>query len=109
MSNPHPVGSFKKGQSGNPGGRKPKSVHWKQAEEALREALPRILMMKKSALQKLLANDPTGVEMLAYKYVLEHETETVNRFLGKTPDNINAEIGGRDGSPIKITFDPGTD
>lgn len=89
-------GMFPKGKSGNPGGRPVKSPRWKKAEAELREALPRVLLMRKSDLQKLLADNPTGVEMLAAKYVHEHENECVNRFLGKMPTVLT----GEDGEPL---------
>lgn len=77
-------------------GRKPKSVEWRDAEKALREAIPRLLLMQKNDLQNLLASNPTGVEMLAAKYVMEHIPDTVNRFLGRTPNVLT----GKDGEPL---------
>lgn len=82
---------------GNPGGGRPKkSVSWKQAEEELRDAMPRILLLPKNELSQLLMDNPTGVEMLAAKYLHEHVSEAVNRFLGKTPHVLT----GKDGEPL---------
>lgn len=78
------------------GGRKKKTVNWKEAEDALREAIPRILMMEKAELQALLASNPTGVEMLAAKYIHEFAPKAVERLLGKTP----VELTGKDGTPL---------
>ena len=78
------------------GGRPKKSVSWKEAENALREAIPRILLMPKDDVAKLLKANPTGAEMLAAKYIHEHATEAVNRFLGRIP----SEITGKDGAPL---------
>ncbi len=104
MSNPTGKGG-KKFFKGDPriklGGRPKKTVSWKEAEDALREAIPRILRMEKNELQKLLASNPTGVEMLAAKYIHEHCTEAVNRFLGKTPEVVHSELTGKDGVPLQ--------
>lgn len=81
---------------GRGGGRPKKSVTWKEAEDALREALPRILLMPKNELARLLAENPTGAEMIAAKYLHENVPATVNRFLGKTPDVLT----GKDGAPL---------
>jgi hypothetical protein len=99
------AGRFKKGQSGNAGGRPSKSTDWKKAEKGLRDAIPRILLMPKADLQKVLTNNPSGIEMLAAKYVHEHPIECVNRFLGKVPDEIHQENSGS----MVIRFDPATD
>jgi len=87
---------FQKGQSGNPGGRKPKTTAWREAEDVLREALPRLLLMNKNDLRQMLDSNPTGAEMLAAKYIHEHATEAVNRFLGKTPNVLT----GAEGKPL---------
>lgn len=79
----------------SPGGRPKKTTSWKEAEDALREAIPRILMMEKNALTQLLASNPTGVEMLAAKYIHEHVPQTVDKFLGKTP-NVLTGADGKD-------------
>lgn len=105
MANLENLKPFKKGQSGNPSGLRKKTTAWKNAEEALREALPRILMMEKNKLQILLQSNPNGIEMLAAKYVHEHPIECVNRFLGKIEEVIKQENTGH----MIITFDPGTD
>lgn len=81
---------------GKNGGRKRKSVAWKDAEETLREALPRVLLMSKNDLQALLQSNPTGAEMLAAKYIHEHVPAAVERFLGKTPSILT----GADGEPL---------
>ncbi len=77
-------------------GRPKKSVVWKKAENKLREALPRLLLMEKNDLQALLASNPNGAEMLAAKYIHEHVVEAVNRFLGKPPTPLT----GADGDPL---------
>lgn len=87
---------FPKGKSGNPSGRPKKTVTWKQAEKELRDALPRILLMTKNDLHSLLASNPTGTEMLAAKYLMEHVPDAVNRMLGKTPNVLT----GKDGAPL---------
>lgn len=84
---------FPKGVSGNPGGLKPKSTSWKKAEDLLREALPRLLMMEKNKLQQLIQSNPTGAEMLAAKYLHEHAVEAVNRFLGKPATPLTGADG----------------
>lgn len=87
---------FQKGQSGNPGGRKPKTVQWKDAEDALREALPRLLLMRKNELAKLLQDSPTGAEVLAAKFLMESPKAAVERFLGKMPQALT----GAEGKPL---------
>jgi len=77
-------------------GRPKKSVEWKDAEEELRTAIPRLLLMEKNDLKKLLESNPTGAEMLAAKYLHEHAVEAVNRFLGKTPNVLT----GAEGKPL---------
>ena len=93
--------SFKPGFTANPGGRPKKTVEWRRAENALREAIPRILLMKKDMLQRLLQSNPTGAEMLAAKYIHEHVPAAVDRLLGKTPN----ELTGQGGKPL-ITAQP---
>jgi hypothetical protein len=78
------------------GGRPKKSVTWKEAEEALREALPRVLLMSKNELQQILASNPTGAEMLAAKYIHEHVPQSVDKFIGKTP----VVFTGAEGKPL---------
>lgn len=75
------------------GGRPKKTVTWKQAETELREAMPRVLLMTKNDLQNMLASNPTGSEMLAAKYIMEHVPDAVNRFLGKTPNVLTGKDG----------------
>ena len=82
---------FQKGNKG--GGRKKKTVTWKAAEEMLREAIPRVLMMSKNELALLLQANPTGAEMVAAKFIHEETTETVNRFLGKVPNIVTGDGG----------------
>lgn len=77
-------------------GRPRKTVTWKEAEKELREALPRILLMAKNELKALLESNPTGVEMLAAKYLHEHVPAAVDRMLGKTPTPLT----GKDGTPL---------
>ena len=81
----------------NPGpGRPKKSVTWKKAEEELRKAIPRLLLMTEVELQGFLKKNPTGVETLAARYIDEHLMATVDRFLGKTPNILT----GKDGDPL---------
>ena len=87
---------FKKGQSGNPSGKRKNSTSWKEAEEALREAIPRLMNMEQNELKLLLQSNPKGYEVLAAKYIVEHVPQTVERFLGKTP----TQITGKDGEPL---------
>lgn len=89
-------GRIKKGEVRNPGGRPKKTVTWKQAEKALREALPRLLLMPASELGLLLGKDPTGAEKLAADYINENVSAAVDKFLGKTPKQIT----GKDGEPL---------
>jgi hypothetical protein len=91
---------FKKGQSGNPKGGPKKTTSWKEAEDLLRDAIPRLIKMDKNELAELLKSNPTGAEMLAAKYIHEHAVEAVNRFLGKTPETIKSEVTGKDGAPL---------
>lgn len=81
---------------GTSSGRPKKSVTWKEAEDALREAIPRLMLMSKKDLKLLLEANPTGAEMLAAKYIHEHVPHTVERFLGKTPTPLT----GVDGKPL---------
>lgn len=81
---------------GRGSGRPKKSVTWKKAETALREAFPRLLMMDDIKLEKFLKSNPTGVEIVAARYIKENLKETVDRFLGKTPNVLT----GQDGSPL---------
>ena len=80
----------------SPGGRPKKTVSWKKAEDKLREAIPRLLLMPKKKREKLIADNPTGAEMLAAKYIEEYTPQAVDRFLGKVP----TEFTGKDGSPL---------
>ena len=95
MANPHP-GKGKPFVKGDPRraktGRPKKTASWKAAENELRGAIPRVLMMEKNALAALLRDNPTGAEMVAAKLIHEHVPEAVNRFLGKTTDKISADI-----------------
>lgn len=86
-------GRIQPGEVRNPSGRPKKSVTWKKAEHALREALPRLLLMPKDKMREILEANPTGAEVLAALYIREHVVEAVNRFLGKTPDVITGEDG----------------
>ena len=81
-------------------GRKKKPPEWNEMSDDLRLTIVRLMSMKKSELQALLKSDPTGVEMLASKYIYDHAVETVNRFLGKTPDVVKSEVTGKDGKPL---------
>lgn len=90
---------FQKGVVQNPSGRPKKTTSWKEAEDLLREALPRILKMEKNELQNLLQSNPTGAEMLAAKYIHEHIPQAVERFLGKVP-NLT-EVSGPKGGPLE--------
>lgn len=87
---------FKPGQSGNPSGRPKKTVKWAEAEAALRAAIPLVMLMTKSQLQKALADDPTGALILAAKFVHESPAKAVERFLGKVPQ----ELTGANGTPL---------
>ena len=97
---------FKKGKSGNPSGGPKKTTSWKEAEGLLRDAIPRLIKMDKNTLAELLKSNPTGAEMLAAKYIHEHAVEAVNRFLGKTPETIKAEVTGKDGAPLVPAAQP---
>ena len=81
---------------GRGAGRPKKTVTWKKAETALREAFPRILLMDEISLVKLLKSNPTGVEIVAAKYIKEYLPALVDRFLGKTPNVLT----GKDGDPL---------
>lgn len=78
------------------GGRPKKSVKWEEAEQELREALPRVMLMKKHDLSKLLSDNPTGAEMLAAKFLVESPNKAVERFLGKMPQVLT----GAEGAPL---------
>lgn len=77
-------------------GRPKKSVTWKQAEEALREALPRMIMLTDKERAALVKAGATGAELLAMRYIDEETAETVDRFLGKTPKVLT----GANGAPL---------
>lgn len=81
-------------------GRKKTPPEWKEMAEEMRLTIVRLLALEKNALQDLLKANPTGVEMVAAKYIHEHPIETVNRFLGKSPDIVKAELTGADGKPL---------
>ncbi len=78
------------------GGRPKKTVSWKEAEDLLRDALPRVLKMDKNTLAQLIQSNPSGAEMVAAKFIHEHVPQTVERFLGKVPDVLT----GADGAPV---------
>lgn len=78
------------------GGRPKKSVTWKEAEDALREAIPRLLLMSADELKKLLEKNPTGAERLAADYIRENVAAAVDKFLGKTATPIT----GKEGAPL---------
>lgn len=78
------------------GGRKKKTVEWKEAEDALREAIPRLLLMPKNELSNLLRDNPTGAEVLAAKFLMESPAKAVERFLGKMP----LPLTGPEGKPL---------
>lgn len=94
--------STRKGQftKGDPrarmGGRPKKTVEWKVAEEALRQALPLIMMMKQSELDAWLEGDPVIAFRLAADYVKESPERAVERFLGKMPQ----ALVGAEGKPL---------
>jgi hypothetical protein len=87
---------FKKGQSGNPGGRPKKTVTWQQAEDALREALPRVLLMTETERRELIKANPTGAESLAIKFYEEVPARAIERFLGKMAQPLT----GANDSPL---------
>lgn len=98
---------FKKGTSGNPGGRAKKTVTWKEAEAALREAVPRLLLLTTAELTALWRSpEATGAEKLAMTYIREHAVEAVNRFLGKVTDSFKGELTGKDGAPLHAAAAP---
>ena len=78
------------------GGRPKKSVEWKEAEDALREAIPRLLLLPQNDLKNLLQSNPTGAEILAAKFLTESPAKAVERFLGKMP----LPLTGAEGKPL---------
>lgn len=77
-------------------GRPRKTVEWKEAEDELRAAIPRLLMMSKAELTALVKAGLSMIDELAVTYIREHPVETVNRFLGKTA----LPLTGGDGKPL---------
>ena len=79
-------------------GRKKTPPEWKEMADELRLTIVRLLSLEKNDLTLLLQSNPTGVEMLAAKYIHENAVEAVNRFLGKVEDRIKQELTGKDGA-----------
>ena len=99
------MAKFKKGESGNPGGRPPKTVTWKEAEVATREAVAHVMLMTDAEVKTLQSSKTTvEAERLALAYIREHPVETINRFLGKTPDVIMSEPTGKDGDKLMLEY-----
>lgn len=82
-------------------GRPRKSVSWKAAEDALREAIPRILMLSAADLEAHIKSKPNGADLLAIRYIEENPSEVVNRFLGKVANVLTGE-GGKPLIPASI-------
>lgn len=74
--------------------------------DELRLTIVRLLAMEKNDLTELLKGNPTGVEMLAAKYIHENAVEAVNRFLGKVTEKFSGELTGKDGAPLVPTSAP---
>lgn len=77
-------------------GRPRKTVEWKTAEDELRAALPRLMMMSAKELKDLVKNGLSVVDELAIAYIREHPVEAVNRFIGKPATPLT----GADGKPL---------
>ena len=90
-------GQFVKGDPRiNAGGRPKKPEIWDKAEQALLEAVPRLLLMHKNELQAHLASNPPMHDVLAARFISECPKDAINRFLGKVP----LPLTGAEGAPL---------
>lgn len=90
--------SFKPGLVQNPMGRPKKTPRWARMEKEVREAVLKLLEMKKKDFDNLLKNNPTVTEITAAKYISQNAAEVIDRFLGKVPNTIDSKISNPDGS-----------
>ena len=91
-SNPGRATAFKKGQSGNPGGR-PKTV--KEVQELAREQTPAAIQ----SLADIMTNSSSEAARVSAA------SELLNRAWGKAPQTITGEGGeGPVKAEIKVTF-----
>lgn len=67
-------------------------------EKEVREAVLKLLEMKKKDFDNLLKNNPTVTEITAAKYISQNAAEVIDRFLGKVPNTIDSKISNPDGS-----------
>lgn len=90
-------GQFKKGDPrARMGGRKKKTVEWKVAEDALRQAIPLVMMMTEEQLEQALGENPIMAFKLAAEYLKESPDRAVERFLGRMPQTLV----GAEGKPL---------
>jgi len=94
---------FKKGESGNPGGRPKVGPDWAEARDALQGHLVRFLRMSKAQFSKHMKGNPTMSENVAASFILKRPDEVIERFLGKVPQAV---ITDPDPSPVQINFVP---
>lgn len=66
----------------------------------MREAIPRILAMRKEKLATFLGGNPTVAEMTAWAYIKAYPNEVIDRFVGRTPNETR--LTGKDGEDLPV-------
>lgn len=65
----------------NPGGRPKKPNLWKNVEAELRDTVPYMMRMKMSQLKRMMSDDPTAIQKIAYRLISQYPLEIVWRML----------------------------
>lgn len=99
---PATKGSFKPGETANPGGKPKKSEKWKWTDQKFRETFLKLLEMRQDKLKEILNGNPTNIETTLAKYIINYPNEVVNRFLGKVPDKVEQEFSNKDGKAFEV-------